>query len=219
MEGAPVAKSITGSEMNYAWQSPLAALGLEATASIEQSGDAGVWICERPRQRQWALRGDGADKAFVVACRDGLGFDLPLSPNTVNRKDRRAALWLGPEEWLLVAASDDTDLEGDLRKLLGNSHYAITEVSESRAVFGLSVNRARDLLAKGCAIDLHEKVFAVDACASTILAHCHVTVHRQPDDDRSQAVFDLYFHRSFAEYAWRWMLDAGLEFAIVVTRP
>ena len=78
----------------YLRQSVLAHLGLEARA-VEDPGDAGLVLCERPHLGKVGLRGDPGDKAFLDAVEKELGFALPLRPNTVSASDDVTAFWLG----------------------------------------------------------------------------------------------------------------------------
>ena len=77
--------------------------------------------------------------------------------------------------------------------------------------------RARDLLAKGCPLDLHPGAFAPGRCAQGHVAKAQATLHMTAgDEDEGGPVFDLYVLRSFAEYLWRWLEDAGREYGVRV---
>ena len=118
---------------------------------------------------------------------------------------------MGPDEWLLVGAPEEREeLPRRLRAALSDATAAVTEVGDSRTIIGLTGVHARDLLAKGCTIDLHPRALAPGACVNTLLAKAQVTLHHIDD----QPTYSLYVHRSFAVYLWRWMLDAGLEFGV-----
>ena len=66
--------------------------------------------------------------------------------------------------------------------------------------------------AKGCPLDLHPDVFRPGDCARTRLAKANVLLHALDD----APTFHFTATRSFAEYLWRWLDDAGQEFGIVV---
>ena len=70
--------------------------------------------------------------------RDAARLGFPLEPNTVTGDMTRGALWLGPDEWLVVAAPGDPGVivEG-LEALLRDSHHAVVDVSGNRAVIAL----------------------------------------------------------------------------------
>jgi len=196
----------------------LAALGLAARAAADaEIEDAGVVLAERPVRAMVALRGDPGDKTFVSAVEHALDVAPPTAPNTVAGPavlgDGPRILWLGPDEWLVVtAASEGPDMPAALRGALGDIHSAVVDVSDGRAVIVLSGPHARDVLAKGCRIDLHASAFAAGQCAQTHLAKAHVLIH-QTDD---APAYEIYVHRSFAPYLWTWLEDAASEYGLKV---
>jgi sarcosine oxidase subunit gamma len=155
------------------------------------------------------LRGDPRDARFLDAAARTLGLALPLVPSTSAGTGRVGALWLGPDEWLVIAEDEAPEaLTSRLCSALGGLHAAVTDVSDARVVFRVSGPAARDLLAKGCSLDLHDRVFGPGACAQTLLARIPVLLHRTgPGDD-----LDVYVPRSFAEHLRGWLADASLEF-------
>ena len=191
-------------------QSAFAELGL-AVRTVAAIGDAGIAVSVLAPMRQFALRGDGGDAALLSAAGTALGFALPTAPNTTATANGVTALWLGPSEWLLVGDSDAARLDA----ALAGHHHAVVDVTESRAVLRLSGPRVRELLAKDCSLDLQERAFPVATCAQSTMALTDMLLYRQPDADTG-AVFDLYVHRSFAAYLWRWLEVAAMEYGLAV---
>ena len=198
---------------SYLRQSPLDHLHLDARATAAP-GEAGVIVRERKFTAKVILRGDIADEAFAKAAKRALGFVPPAQPNTVDGKRDRYALWLGPDEWLVVGAPDSQDkLVTALREALAGMTAAVTDVSEGRTVLRLTGPAARDLLAKGCGLDLHPRTFRAGCCAQSRLAKALIVLH-QIDEAPS---YDVYIERSFADYLWHWLEDAAEEFGLAVT--
>jgi sarcosine oxidase, subunit gamma len=199
-------------DKDYLQQSALAHFHLAARASA-RAGTAGVTLYERPWRGQLVLRGDIDSRAFVSALGRVLGVSAPRTPNTVKKKDDTAILWLGPDEWLIVVPGGrEAKLSAELRKALARQHTALTDVSDSRVVIGLTGPHARDVLMKGCSLDLHPRAFAAGHCAQTRLARAHMLLHQL---DESPA-YDVYAHRSFADYVWRWLENAAEEYGIAI---
>ena len=201
----------------YLRQSPLDHLGLPARA-VADPGAAGVLACERRFLTKLNLRGDAAGPAFQGAVKPALGFVPPAQPNTVDGKRDRYALWLGPDEWLVVAPPGaETKLLKALRAALAEARGAVTDVSEGRTVLRVAGTRARDVLAKGCPVDLHPRAFGPGRCAQTRMAKALVIVHQLDEGP----TFDLFVERSFSDYLWHWLEDAALEygFAVVAEPP
>ena len=207
----------------YLRQSALDHLGL-AGRGANAPGGAGVTLAEKTLPVAVNLRGKADDPAFVAAVRDALGLEPPTAQNTVAANDEIAMLWLGPDEWLAVrhdaAPGAEAQLAAKLRGALANDsggqHAAVTEVGESLCCIAVAGPRARDLIAKGCPLDLHPRVFGgVTHCAQSHLAKAAVTLHQVGD----APAYDLYTRRSFSDYLWRWLEDAGREYGLAVVRP
>lgn len=199
---------------SYLRQSPLAHLHLIARAEAP-SPTSGVRLSEIPYAGQFVLRGDAQDKTFQAALEEGLGQAPALEPNTVSgpAEDETALriLWLGPDEWLVVGA-ENVELGKKLEIIADGRHVAVSDVSESRAILKLSGARARDVLAKGCALDLHPSVFGPGQCAQSMLAQAHVILHQTSEAPD----YDIYVHRSFAEHLWAWLEDASAEYGLAI---
>lgn len=199
---------------DYLRQSPLAHLGLEGRAGSGR-GKAGVALSERPFQGIVDLRGRPAE--IGAAFEKVFGFALPIEANVVGGKGRTAALWLGPDEWWVVTQADNARTAEKLDQALAGLHAAVTDVSESRTCIRVSGPRARDLISKGCPLDLHPRAFGPGACAQSVLAKAGVTLHMVAGDKaRGGPSYDLYVLRSFADYLWRWLEDAAGEYGVAV---
>ena len=204
--------------------SPLAHLGLaaRATAPVAEGAAApGVWMGERPFRGLVNLRGPVGDQAFDAAVKKALGVGLPTEPNTTAAKGDLRAFWLGPDEWWVVTPGDGPAMADKLRAALAGQKAAVTDVSESRTCIHVRGPRARDLLAKGCPLDLHPRVFAAGRCAQSHCAKAMITLHQLADDGESDEgggpAYDVYVLNSFAEYLWLWLEDAAGEYGLGVS--
>lgn len=161
-----------------------------------------------PLRGKLLLRG-GED---VVAAAGGvLGHPLPTAPLTSIDKEGRTALWLGPDEWLLLCSPDGTDELGDaLRRTLAGSFHAIVDVTERFVGFVTAGPRMRDMLAAGCPIDLHPRAFEPGSVVRTLLGKVDVILWSTGGDS-----FTILVGRSFAPYAGRFLTNAALEFGVV----
>jgi sarcosine oxidase subunit gamma len=175
--------------------------------------EAGIVMRQIPLRAMAILRGDSGNPAFLSGVREITGCDLPVEPCRAAMTADDAVLWMGPDEWLVVAPPNvGSDLTQGLRDRLGDSHWAVVEVSDALAMISVGGPRARDLLAKGCTLDLHPRAFGPGHCANTLLSKAQVTLH-QID---AAPTFSIYVAHSFAVYLWRWLLDAGLEYGVQV---
>ncbi|MGY1688023.1 sarcosine oxidase subunit gamma [Geodermatophilus sp. SYSU D00804] len=149
----------------------------------------------------------GAGGAAAAAA---LGVELPVVPNTWVAAGTGRAVWLGPDEWLLTSTTDAPDeLEARVRAAVLPLGGSATDVSAQRIGLRLTGARVRDVLAKGCSIDLHPRVFGRGRSAQTTLGQAGVVLLALSDaaDD-----FVVLVRSSFAGYLADWLLDAALEF-------
>jgi sarcosine oxidase subunit gamma len=173
--------------------------------------EARVTLAERAALGHLNLRGDPADARFTVAVAQVFGTSLPTAPNTVAAGPRGIAYWLGPDEWLLVtAASDEATLGAALRTALAGVHSAVTEVSGGQVVIELRGAKVLELLAKECPLDLEAPEFAPGRCAQTRLAKAAVLLR-----PLEGGAVELIVRRSFCDYLWTWLADAGAEYGYV----
>ena len=191
-------------------RSALAHLGLEGRAAVAVP-HAGVELAECRIRGLLVLRGDVASAEFRDAVSTAIGIEPVVEPLTAARRRDVSMLWLGPDEWLVVTPDNRVQrVERTLRDALDARHAALTDVSHSRAILSLSGPNARSVLAKGCPLDFHPRVFGPGRCAQSRLAKCQVLIHQTGD----APVFEIYVMRSFAVYAWTWLMDAGQEFGV-----
>ena len=174
-------------------------------ASLAEASGGELFIRELPFVSQVNLRVDPKDAGLMRRMAVSLGFALPIVPNTVaSRKDRRA-LWLAPDEWLIVGPDRQQEaLAQTLRDGLNGALGSIVDVSANRTVVEIRGAKAGDLLAQGVSIDLDQRTFGTDRCAQTLIAKAQVIIER-----RDALAFHLYFRTSFAGYVADWLLDAS----------
>ena len=177
--------------------------------------EAGVTLRERPFLGYLNLRGNPDDGVFLEAVEGVLGVGLPTDPNTVQEGDAVRAFWLGPDEWLLVtAAGEETGVRDRLEESLSGRSFAVCDVTGYYTAVELTGEHARDVLEKGCTLDLHPRAFGAGQCAQTLLSHAGILL--RPLGEAADAGFELIVRRSFADYAFVWIEDAAEEFGLAV---
>jgi sarcosine oxidase subunit gamma len=178
------------------------------------STPAAFAIRELPFTTQVNLRGNAADPAFATAVHSATGCDVPVAANTYTRQGDRAALWLGPDEWLVVDRPDHgDDIAASLRSALSGTRKSVTDVSAARTVIEISGADARVVLAKGCPLDVHAGAFAPPQCAQTLLAKARVLIQCT----EATPTYRLFVLGSFAAYLAEWLTDAAAECAATRT--
>ena len=193
-------------------QSPLATLHLGGREA-EFAPDAPVHLAEKRDVGKINVRADPANAALMQAIAGVLGYGLPLEANRTNGEGAHDALWLGPDEWLVtLPPGQETALFEALSEAVAGHHAALSNVSDARIVLTLSGPRAREVLEKGCSLDLHPRAFQAGHCAQTRLARAAILLH-QTDD---APAYDIHVAWSFAAYLWVWLEDAAADFGLSV---
>ena len=176
-----------------------------AALSAASRGDLSVR--ELPFLSQINLRADPNNADLMGRLTVALGFSLPVLPNTTASGDRHRALWLGPDEWLVVSPDGRKEaVERALRNGLNGAFGSIVDVSANRTMLEIRGAGATALLAHGVSIDLDTRSFAPNRCAQTMLAKAQVIIDR-----RSEAAFHVHVRTSFADYVAAWLLDASMD--------
>ena len=121
-------------------------------------------------------------------------------------------IWLGPEECLVTSAGRAGEaLEATLREVVTEHGGAAVDVSAQRTTMRLRGTHARDVIAKGCSLDMHPKVFGPGAAAQTMLGRAGVVLI--PLDDNGTD-YRIIVRSSFARYLADWLIDAAEEFGV-----
>ena len=206
-----VATFNTHPDTSIPMESPLSVAFNTGSVSAATSGSR-VLLKEQAFLGHLILRGG----AIVLdeAVRKVLGISLPGQPLglALDASGERSVQWLSPDEWLvIVPGGEELDVEQRLRDALGDAHYAIVDVSGGQTLVELSGEKARELLMKSTPYDVHPEAFPVGKGVTTVFAKANLIL-RRPTEER----WELVLRRSFADYVYRWILDAGAEYAIGV---
>ena len=141
-------------------------------------------------------------KQIVSLNLDNLKF--PEATMKVNSNKDTRILWSGPSNWLLV--STKKDILNSVQKICDNKNFAVTDLSHSRAIIELKGSNSKEVLKKGCPINLNE--FKVNNCANSVFHGITITIDMVSNDPETFRIFAL---RSFGESLYHSITDACLE--------
>jgi sarcosine oxidase, subunit gamma len=142
-----------------------------------------------------------------LAVEDVLGVAWPQKTGTV-ALGRAEIICLGPTDWLVVATEADADVWLDrIAEAFDGSAFRATNVSDALTCIEIDGADVRDLLAKGCSLDLHPPQFPPGRAARTRLAGMPVVVHCT-----GASTFKCIVTLSYTVYLLSWLADAMLEF-------
>ncbi|CAG9212682.1 Heterotetrameric sarcosine oxidase gamma subunit [Paraburkholderia tropica] len=161
---------------------------------------------EQPFRDLVNVRGELSDPAFVAAFERTVGCRPPAAPNTVARSANYDVLWLGPDEWLVRSSAPVRAgvLEAKLAPELGECYAAAVDVGSGYTVVEIEGTRVREVLSRGCPLDLHPSLFKPGQCAQSLYFKASIVLIPIAADR-----FELVIRRSFADYFCRIMLDAA----------
>ena len=152
------------------------------------------------------LRGKSGDSGFTTAIKNTLKCELPLTPNTTTCNGNTRLLWLGPEEWLLWVKSQAVKKQLVLlQKALSGQHAAVINVSDYYTIIRLGGEKAAQVLAHGCPLDMRDKRFGVGGCAQSHYRNAAILLYRTDDG------YDVQVRWSFAQYLWHYFSQVSMQ--------
>lgn len=202
-----------------------------SSASIQRWTARGAWDgvivegrhgCDRGAPGVRVSPREGLRLATIIGHRDRsgeldrilselLGAKPPRTP-TVSQGRNARLIWSGPDRWLFASESGEV-MRQVITKLAGAA--AVSDQSDARAVLRLWGPQVRNVLAKGCLIDLHPRAFRPGDVALTSIAHIGVQLW-QIDDGPT---YDLAVFRSMAMSFWSWFQASAAEYGYEVAVP
>jgi sarcosine oxidase subunit gamma len=125
-----------------------------------------------------------------------LGMALPTVPCRSAVSGARAALWLGPDEWLLIASEAETvTLETQLSTALAGVPHALVDISHRQTAVLIDGAAAATILNAGVPLDLALSAFPVGMVTRTIFEKTEIVLWRTAAES-----FRVEVWRSFAPY-------------------
>ena len=149
------------------------------------------------------LQGEPGDGTFQQAVIQSFGC-APPPPRRAATQGNAAILWLTPREWLveLPVAEAEPAQQALTARLIGTL-AAVTDISDSFAVFDLSEPGAADALSCGCSLDLSPRAFSPGSVARCGVAQVPAVLWKA-DSQRFRCLVD----RSFSLYFRDWLASS-----------
>ena len=141
---------------------------------------------------------NGKHQDAAKAISKALGMECSTEAGVSTSDGQTQVSWNGPNSWMIIASDEESGRAyGELFKSLQDAVGdlgAVVDQSHGRSGLRLSGPRARQVMAKNTAIDLHPRAFSPGQCAMTSVAHMNATII-QVDD---APTYDLFVIRSLA---------------------
>jgi sarcosine oxidase subunit gamma len=154
---------------------------------------AAGWLESPQPASRFIFRGSAAARSGAG---QAFGVTLPEVACRAATDGARAALWLGPDEQLLLAPDGEaTAIEASIAQALPDQAYSLVDVSHRQVAIGMHGPRAEWLLEAQCPLPLNLRDFPPGMCTRTVFGKAEIVLWRP-----AEQVFRLEVWRSFATY-------------------
>lgn len=159
-------------------------------------------IQDAPPAERFVFRGGAAARA---ACSAVFQVELPVRLGPAGRFGERAALWLGPDEWLLMTEGQSAEgIAAALEAGLAGEPHSLVDVSNRQVGLEVRGALAARALSAGCPLDLRLRTFPAGMATRTLFDKAEIVLWR-----RGEAEFRIEVARSLSP----WLAAALIEAA------
>tara|TARA_B110000305_G_scaffold598_1_gene570 strand:+ start:59 stop:622 length:564 start_codon:yes stop_codon:yes gene_type:complete len=153
----------------------------------------------------------GKTKDFITTIGKNLNMLLPIEANTSTSGESLTALWLSPDEWMLISneiVSEDSnnyEVEDNLINNVSKVNLgAVTDVSDQFVMINIKGSKVFDLFATGSPFNFNVFKSKKGSVVQTILSHIDVIIHLTEINN-----VNLLVRRSFSEHLHSWLNDSA----------
>lgn len=151
------------------------------------------WLGAKGPMSRFIFRGGPAAQA---AAGRAFGVALPATACRAASSGQRHALWLGPDEFLLLAPDGEVRaIESAIAGALVSEPHSLVDVSHRQVAFDVQGPHAEWLLESQCPLPLHPEAFPVGMCTRTVFAKAEIVLWRKAPE-----TFHVEVWRSFSAY-------------------
>ena len=156
----------------------------------------------------------GKRREFLTNIGKNLNMILPTEANTSTTSDKLTAIWLSPDEWMIVSnqlVSKDTN-KYETHEMLFNSISktnlgAVTDVTDQFVQLEIKGKNIYEIFSAGSPFNFNEFKEKKGSTTQTVLNHIDVILHHKEVN-----VVNLFVRRSFAQHLWDWIEDCVSRF-------
>ena len=153
----------------------------------------------------------GKKREFLANVGKNLNMILPTEANTSTTSDKLTAIWLSPDEWMIVSnelVSKDTN-KYELQKMLFNSISkttlgAVVDVTDQFVQLELKGENIYEIFSAGSPFNFNEFKEKKGSTTQTILNHVDIILHH-----KDKNIVNLFVRRSYAEHLYSWIEDSA----------
>lgn len=137
-----------------------------------------------------------ADPGMATRLGTSINVEVPTTPSRAATRGNRAVLWLGPDEWLILAPESDREtLPLLLMATASGQPISLVEVSDRQIGLTLTGRRVEEALNVACPLPLDARAFPPGKCTRTLFGKAEIVLWRP-----AASMFVIEVQRSFAPY-------------------
>jgi len=162
-----------------------------------------------PPLQRWSVRTRPSDRAALETL---FGLALPTEPLRSFHSETGSALWLGPDEWLVLMPPDapaSFPVRHAAHDPASLPPCSIVDITHRNSGLHLSGAWAQTVLGAGCPLDLSDRAFPVGTCTRTLFGKAEIVLWRIPGANNP---YHLECWRSFLPYLWDRLKSATAEY-------
>ena len=133
-------------------------------------------------------------------------------PGKVTNSRNSTTLPLAPGQWMVLAKEPDDNFASKLAKRVKGLGY-VSQQSDSRIRISISGSKARQLMSRGCRLDLEGGNMQAGYCAQTTMAQVGVLLHQSSDEPS----YDVFVYSGFARSFFDWLIHTSEQFGCEVS--
>lgn len=153
----------------------------------------------------------GKKREFLTNVGKNLNMILPTEANTSTTSDKLTAIWLSPDEWMIVSnelASKDTN-KSELYEMLFNSISkinlgAVIDVTDQFVQLELKGENVYEIFSAGSPFNFNEFKEKKGSSTQTLLNGIDVIIL-----NKGINLVNLFVRRSFSEHLYSWINDSA----------
>lgn len=153
----------------------------------------------------------GKKREFFAAVGKHLDMILPTEANTSSSSSKLTAIWLSPDEWMVVSNelieknTNSYDLEESLYNSISKTNLgAVIDVTDQFVMLELKGSKIYELFSSGSPYNFNDFREKKGSTTQTLLNNIDVIIQ-----NKSENLVNLFVRRSFSEHLFSWINDSA----------
>ena len=153
----------------------------------------------------------GKKREFFTAVGKHLDMILPTEANTASSSSKLTAIWLSPDEWMVVSNefieknNNIYDLEESLYNSISKTNLgAVIDVTDQFVMLELKGSKIYELFSSGSPYNFNDFREKKGSTTQTLLNNIDVIIQ-----NKSENLVNLFVRRSFSEHLFSWINDSA----------